>query len=236
LCRDRRASCVNRIASNAFTLSNTPTISHFGKNDLERRDEPLYPPAAIREGLVNAFAHRDYSDFSGGIAVRVYSNHLEIWNAGRLPEGMTPDSLASGHISVLRNPDIAHVLYLRGLMEKMGRGSVMIRGTCAERGLPLPQWSEDDRGVTLTISGPEVTTEVTTEVMQIPGVLDGEMSRRELQDALGLRNSEHFRKAYLLPCIRGGLIEMTLPDRPRSSRQRYRLTRKGRSLREGDRS
>ena len=213
-----------------FIQRNTPTISRFGENNLERRDEPLYPPAAIREGLVNAFAHRDYSDFSGGIAVRVYSNRLEIWNSGRFPEGVTPDSLMSGHISVLRNPDIAHVLYLRGLMEKMGRGSVMIRKACAERGLPLPRWSEDDHGVTLTFFGPEVTTEVTTEVMQVIGVLDGEMSRRELQEVLGLRNSEHFRKAYLRPAIQEGLIEMTIPDRPRSSKQRYRLTRKGCSV------
>ena len=235
-----------------FILRNTPTISRFGKNDLERRDEPLYPPAAIREGLVNAFAHRDYSDFSGGIVVRVYSSRLEIWNSGKFPEGVTPDSLSSGHISVLRNPDIAHVLYLRGYMEKMGRGSVMIRRACAERGLPLPQWSEDDRGVTLTFFSPnvamevvtagtgevatEVTTEVTTEVMQILRALDGEMSRRDLQDALGLRNSEHFRKAYLQPAIQDGLVEMTIPEKPRSSKQRYRLTPEGRALRKGGRS
>ena len=105
----------------------------------------------------------------------------------------------------------------------------MIQRACTERGLPLPQWSEDDRGVTLTF----FTTEVTTEVMQIIGVLDGEMSRRELQDVLGLRNAEHFRKAYLQPAIREGLVEMTIPDKPRSSRQRYRLTWRGRALRGG---
>jgi len=217
----------------SFILRNTPTVSHFGKSDLKRRDEPLYPPAAIREGLVNAFAHRDYSDFSGGVVVRVYSSRLEIWNSGKFPEGVTPDSLSSGHISVLRNPDIAHVLYLRGYMEKMGRGGVMIQRACTERGLPLPRWSEDGRGVTLTFFAPNVTTEVTTEVVQLLQVLDDEMSRRDLQNALGLRNSEHFRKAYLQPAIQEGLVEMTIPEKPRSSKQRYRITRKGRVLREG---
>ncbi len=113
-------------------------------------------------------------------------------------------------------------------MEKIGRGSILIQRACTERGLPLPQWSEDDRGVTLTFFAPEVTT----EVMQIIGVLDGEMSRRELQDLLNLKNAEHFRKTYLQPAIREGLVEkMTLPDKPRSSKQRYRLTRRGRAVR-----
>ena len=51
-----------------------------------------------------------------------------------------------------------------------------------------------------------------------------EHTRQELQDALALKNAEHFRKAYLLPALATGLVEMTLPDMPRSSKQRYRLT------------
>ena len=215
----------------SFILRNTPTVSRFRPADLKRQDEPFYPSGAVREGLVNAFAHRDYSDFSGGITVHIYPDRLEISNTGRFPEGVTLAKLQKGTLSVLRNPDIAHVLYLRGYMEKIGRGSILIQRACTERGLPLPQWSEDDRGVTLTFFATEVTTEVTTEVMQIIGVLGGEMSRRELQDVLGLRNAEHFRKAYLQPAIREGLVEMTTPDKPRSSRQRYRLTWRGRALR-----
>lgn len=64
----------------SFIMRNIPTKAKFSNNSLERSDESLYPPAAIREGLVNAFAHRDYSDFSGGIIVFVYPNRLEIWN------------------------------------------------------------------------------------------------------------------------------------------------------------
>jgi predicted transcriptional regulator len=45
-----------------------------------------------------------------------------------------------------------------------------------------------------------------------------------------LKDDEHFRKAYLLPAMKADLIEMTLPDKPTSSKQKYRLTRKGRSL------
>jgi ATP-dependent DNA helicase RecG len=63
--------------------------------------------------------------------------------------------------------------------------------------------------------------------LRLARVLDGEMSRRQLQRAWGLKNSEHFRKAYLQPALEGGLIEMTVPDKPRSTKQKYRLTPKG---------
>ena len=54
------------------------------------------------------------------------------------------------------------------------------------------------------------------------------MSRHEIQQALGLKHEDHFRNAYLVPTLQAGLIEMTIPDKPRSSRQRYRLTPAGR--------
>ena len=49
-------------------------------------------------------------------------------------------------------------------------------------------------------------------------------------EALGLRHEDHFRKAYLLPALQAGLIERTVPDKPRSRNQRYRLTPEGREL------
>jgi hypothetical protein len=52
-------------------------------------------------------------------------------------------------------------------------------------------------------------------------------SRKGLQDALDLRDDEHFRKEYLLPALKAGLLERTIPDKPQSSKQRYRLTEKG---------
>jgi hypothetical protein len=58
--------------------------------------------------------------------------------------------------------------------------------------------------------------------------LISEMTRQQLKEALGLKDDEHFRKAYLLPALEAGLIEMTIPDKPRSSKQKYRLTDKGR--------
>jgi hypothetical protein len=55
------------------------------------------------------------------------------------------------------------------------------------------------------------------------------MSRQVLKMALNLKDDEHLRKAYILPALWAGFIEMTRPDRPRSSKQKYRLTDKGRA-------
>lgn len=57
------------------------------------------------------------------------------------------------------------------------------------------------------------------------------MSRAEIQQALGLRHEDHFRERYLIPALSDGIVEMTIPDKPRSSRQRYRLTARGEALR-----
>jgi Fic family protein len=82
---------------------------------------------------------------------------------------------------------------------------------------------------TVTTSTPEVAQEVTPEV-RLLSVLAGEMTRQQLKEALGLKDDEHFRKAYLLPALEAGLIEMTIPDKPRSSKQKYRLTDKARQV------
>ncbi|HKI06493.1 MAG TPA: hypothetical protein VKK31_31230 [Thermoanaerobaculia bacterium] len=74
---------------------------------------------------------------------------------------------------------------------------------------------------------PEVTGEVTGEVLRLLEAMKGEMKRLEMQAALGLKHEEHFRKAYLLPALKLGGVEMTLPEKPRSSKQRYRITQRG---------
>ena len=84
----------------------------------------------------------------------------------------------------------------------------------------------DTARVTDQVTG-EVTREVTGEVGRLLAVIQGEMKRSELQQALALKHEDHFRDAYLTPALSLGLIEMTIPDKPRSRLQRYRLTARG---------
>lgn len=61
-------------------------------------------------------------------------------------------------------------------------------------------------------------------------VMQGEMTRADVQKRLGLQHLPHLRDAYLNPALAGRLIEMTLPDKPRSRLQKYRLTTAGQAL------
>jgi ATP-dependent DNA helicase RecG len=79
------------------------------------------------------------------------------------------------------------------------------------------------------------TREVTPEVERLLNEITGEHSRRELQKLLRLKDAEHFRKAYLLPAIDAGLVEMTLPDKPKSRLQKYRLTESGQAFQQKNR-
>ncbi|MBI1291006.1 transcriptional regulator [bacterium] len=222
----------------AFVLRNIPTIAQFRPSTPERDDRLLYPETVIREAIVNALAHRDYSSPTGGVAVHIYPDRLEFWNSGQLPEGVTPDNLMKGHLSILRNPDLAHVLYVRGLMEKVGRGSVLIVQHCSEAKLPPPEWTTGDEGVRLILRAPEVTPEVTPEatpevtpeVIRMIGSISAPMARTEIMAQLGLRDEKHMREHYLQPALDAGVIEMTVPDKPRSRNQKYRLTSLGRKI------
>lgn len=76
---------------------------------------------------------------------------------------------------------------------------------------------------------PEIKS--TGEVERLLFMIDGEMTRQQIQDLLALKHEDSFRCAYLLPALASGLIEMTQPDKPRRSKQRYRLTAAGKRWR-----
>ena len=172
-----------------FIQSHIPTESRFVKGELKRKDKPLYPFEVIREGLVNAFAHRDYSDFSGGIIINIYPNRLEIWNSAKFPNGMTLEKILERGISLLPNPDIVNALYLKGYMEKMGRGSILIRRSCAKNQLPPPKWTSDNFGVTLTLRTFSGTDGVKNQELKNQELKNQELKNQELKNQ-ELKNQE----------------------------------------------
>jgi len=87
---------------------------------------------------------------------------------------------------------------------------------------PPAQWEGASDPVT-----EQSTPQVTPQVGQLLRAMSGEHARQELQTLLGLADREHFRKTYLLPALAAGLIEPTVPDKPNSRSQQYRLTAKG---------
>src|SRR3989344_4925815 len=89
--------------------------------EIQRRDIPEYPPLAVREALINALAHADYSLVGSHIQIAIYSNRLEIQNPGMFPFGFTIEDLKAG-VSRVRNRVITRGFHELQWMEEWGSG------------------------------------------------------------------------------------------------------------------
>jgi ATP-dependent DNA helicase RecG len=107
----------------------------------ERETIPEYPEAAIREAVINAICHRDYSAV-GTIQVRIYEDRLEVWNPGTLPPSLTIESLYREHPSLPRNPKVALAFYRARLIEHWGTGTLRMAEACDRLGVKLEFLSE----------------------------------------------------------------------------------------------
>lgn len=126
----------------AFFDTHMPIASRVLPGKMRREDQPQYPPEALREALVNALCHRDYSEPGASIGVALYDDRLEVWSYGRLPGGLTPEQLRVDHPSIRRNELIADVFYRRGFIEKWGRGTQKIIELCRRAGSRAPEFLE----------------------------------------------------------------------------------------------
>jgi len=203
------------------------------------RDERLeLPESALREAVVNAIAHRDYRS-TANVQVYIFQDRVEIVTPEGLPAGMREEDLGSR--SVPRNPLLFNMLYRMKLVEQIGSGVRRIHDACLEHGVAEPSIQVSTDWVIVTFPRREVAVaphvtpheapHVTPHVRRLVAALQGEMSRAELMAALGLADRSHFLRAYLHPSLDAGLIEMTLPQSPRSRNQRYRLTAVGKEAR-----
>ena len=128
--------------------------SIFDDNQWKRKDFS-FPVKALQEGIINALMHRDYSNFSSGVAISVYPDRFVISNSGQLPGDLEIKDLKINHRSHPVNPDIAHIVFLRGFIDKLGRGTLKVIRECKEAGLRAPVWKQTNTDVTLTFYGPK---------------------------------------------------------------------------------
>jgi ATP-dependent DNA helicase RecG len=130
-----------------FIARNTRLAARI--DQFHRTDIPEYPPIAIREVLVNALVHADYSIQGSHIQIAIYDNRLEIQNPGMLPFGFTLDDLKAG-VSRIRNRVIARVFHELKWMESWGSGYRRSLEACQWENYPLPEWEE--WGTTLRVT------------------------------------------------------------------------------------
>jgi ATP-dependent DNA helicase RecG len=105
---------------------------------LQRQEIPEYPPAAVREAVVNAVAHRDYRLSGRRIEVRMYDDRMEVISPGGLPGHITLDNIVEEHFS--RNPRLVKGLYYWGFIEELGLGVDRMIDEMIRAGHPAPQF------------------------------------------------------------------------------------------------
>ena len=113
-----------------------------------RKEKAEYPESALREAIINALIHRDYS--GPPLQISVYDDKMIIWNEGGLPGTLTIEDLKHKHPSRPRNRSLSDIFYKAGYIESWGRGTVAIHQECVRAGLPEPSFREAFGGLELT--------------------------------------------------------------------------------------
>jgi ATP-dependent DNA helicase RecG len=230
-------------------------ISYEGIQRIE-----TYPVAkeALREAILNAVVHRDYSS-GAPIQIKVFPDHLVIYCDGGLPPGWTLDKLLGHHDSIPRNPGIANAFFRSGQIETWGRGIEKIEEASRKGHKPIPVFEVTPYEVNVTFPfaveqqvgvgrqdveqdvGPE-KQDVRPEKQDVEqdvgkygrGILQGvrgqASSRSDILTGLGLVDDYRAYRRHILPLVEAGLLARTNPDNPRARNQRYALTDAGRRL------
>ena len=210
---------------------------------LQREEILELPEDALREALLNAVIHRDYSFEGSYVTVEIFRDRVEISNPGGLAPGLQPEDF--GKKTVRRNPLLAETFHRMGEIEKVGSGVGRMLAAVKAAGLPRPKFEfttfftvtfrrpgEDARRPGRVRAGVQVEAQVELSDIgrRILRMCAEPKSTRELLDALGhKRRSGAFDHAMEV-LLSSGLVAYTLPDRPRSKKQRYIITKAGRGF------
>jgi ATP-dependent DNA helicase RecG len=203
-----------------------------------------FPFKAVQEALANAVYHRRY-DFRDPIEVTITPDELVVMSYPGPDRSVKIADLAQGRASPrhYRNRHIGSFLKEMKLTEGRGTGFPKIIEAMQENGSPPPEFRTDEYYsyfATVLPIHPDAKAasqslhniqlkglqSISPKIVAVANTLVGEMTRRNLQNALGVTDSEHFRKSYIVPALKAGIIEMVYPEKPNTRNQRYRLTSK----------
>ena len=206
----------------------------------ERIDVRLWSPIALREAVINAIVHNDYTR-EVPPKFEIFADRIEITSACALPEGLTQAEFFEGY-SIPRNKELMRVFKDLEMVEHLGSGLPRITEFF---GPECFRFTENFLRLIFPASGPvhaeesPVTDPVTDPVdPQVTGLVNdpvgrllqtlvhGPLSPSDIQQRLALKHRPTFRANYLHPALEQGWIEPTIPDKPNSRLQQYRLTDK----------
>lgn len=198
-----------------------------------REDRTEYPLGAVREAILNALIHRDYSLYSESIPIQIlmFPDRLEIHSPGGLYGRMTLEQL--GHAKLdLRNPALAVMTESLTEAENRSSGIPTMRREMAEYGLPAPVFENrrEEFAVILYSSDAAVPSGRSGSqkgfAADLAAFCETPRSRREIASHLGIRTIFYADRNYIQPLVDSGILELTIPDRPKSRLQRYFTRRK----------
>ena len=191
----------------------------------KREDKEEYPTTAVREAILNALLHRDYSVLTENtpVSVEIYRNRIVVRNKGGLYGGGSVDQLGYGRPET-RNPVLANIMELLNVTENRYSGIPTIRRELRMANLPDPEF-RDVRGEFLTTfrnsKGVQADEIDKTDIRRAIVEFCAEpRSREELTEFA--EKSRYFTMSEIVqPLLEQGKLRMTIPEKPKSSKQRY---------------
>ena len=208
-----------------FVKRNMRTKTIINEKTGQREDRTDYPVTAIREAVINALVHRDYSIHTEGMPIQLimFQDRLEIRNPGGIYGRMRVDQLGKVQPDT-RNPALASALEVMHITENRYSGIPTIRMEMDRYQLEQPEFV-DERGsfiVRLYHKTKEKTEAIhTEEAMDLILFCRTPRTRKEICEYLGLTSVTYAIQKHVLPLVEAGQLKMSLPDKPKSPRQLY---------------
>lgn len=157
----------------------------------------------------------------------VYEDKIYIWNDGGMPPNLdSTDKLFMKHSSKPYNPKLANVFFKSGMIEAWGRGFEKIREACALYDGPLPEYEINEAGIMVLCKACDRYLRLLRDDGQdvnklIIDFCKDPKSVQEIMDEFDFDSRTSFRRKYLTPMLKNGVLKMTIPEKPSSKNQKY---------------
>jgi ATP-dependent DNA helicase RecG len=192
----------------------------------KREDKTDYPLTAVREAVLNALVHRDYSIHTEGMPIQIimFEDRMEIHNPGGLYGRIKVDQLGTVQPDT-RNPVLASALEILDITENRYSGIPTIRAEMKKYNLPIPEFI-DSRGHFIvklykTVNVKTDSSFLDADSKQLILFCKTPRTRKEISEYLGLSSITYAIQRHVMPLVKAGKIKLSIPDKPTSSKQRY---------------
>ena len=202
-----------------FVRRNSRNITIIDSNG-RRIDKPEYPVKAVREAILNALVHRDYSSYTENIPVRIemYRDRLEIINSGGLYGNISINELGQVRPDT-RNPALANILEVLHYTENRYSGIPTIMNEFASNNFPMPVFSVKHGDFKVVMRNIFYSDNISIEEAVID-FCSKPRSRDEIVSFVG-KSKNYVSSKIIIPLTKKGALKLTIPEKPKSSAQKY---------------